>query len=55
MIIFDFWDIKRIYKISGLLGFYGSLIKDISGWECFGLDSIFVNSIKGLDGEEEIF
>ena len=53
LIISDFRDTKRIYKTSGLLGFYGSLIKDTSGRERFGLDSIFANSIKGLDGEEE--
>ncbi|MDE5073378.1 MAG: dynamin family protein, partial [Trichodesmium sp. St5_bin8] len=48
LIISDFRDTKRIYKTSGLLGFYGSLIKDTSGRERFGLDSIFANSIKGL-------
>ena len=53
LIISDFRDTERIYKTSSLLGFYGSLIKQTSGQERFGLDSIFANSVKGLDGEEE--
>ena len=53
LIISDFRDTERIYKTSGLLGFYGSLIKETSGSDRFGLDSIFINSVKGLDGEEE--
>lgn len=53
MIISDFRDTEKIYKTSGLLGFYGSLIKETSRSDRFGLDSIFANSVKGLDGEEE--
>ena len=49
----DFRDTKRIYKTSGLLGFYGSQIKQTTGSDRFGLDSLFVESVKGLGGEEE--
>jgi hypothetical protein len=35
------------------LGFFGSLIKQTTGRDRFGLDSIFADSIKGLNGEEE--
>ncbi|RQH23939.1 dynamin-like GTPase family protein [Okeania hirsuta] len=53
LIISDFRDTERIYKTSGLLGFYGSLIKEASAGDRFGLDTIFANSVKGLDEEEE--
>ncbi len=49
----QFRDTTRIYKTSGLLGFYGSQIKQTSGRDRFGLDSIFTESVKGLGGEEE--
>lgn len=49
----DFRETKRIYRTSGLLGFYGSLIKNTTGRDRFGLDSIFAESVKGLDGREE--
>lgn len=49
----DFQDTTRVYKTSGLLGFYGSQLKTTSGRDRFGLDSIFADSIKGLDGQEE--
>lgn len=49
----DFTDTNRVYKTSGLLGFYGSLIKGTTGRDRFGLDSVFAESVKGLDGEEE--
>ncbi len=42
----------RVYKTSGLLGFYGSQIKQTSGLERFGLDSVFAESVKGINGEE---
>ena len=44
---------KRVYKTSGLLGFYGSQIKSTSSGDRFGLDSIFAESVKGVGGEEE--
>ena len=43
----------RTYKTSGLLGFYGSQIKQTTGSDRFGLDSVFAQSIKGMDGREE--
>ncbi|MFN7657930.1 MAG: dynamin family protein, partial [Dolichospermum sp.] len=44
---------NRVYKTSGLLGFYGSQLKKTSTQDRFGLDSIFAESVKGLDGKEE--
>jgi replication fork clamp-binding protein CrfC len=49
----QFRESPRVYKTSGLLGFYGSQIKQTTGRDRFGLDSVFAESIKGLDGEEE--
>ncbi len=49
----QFRDSNRVYKTSGLLGFYGSQIKQTSGRDRFGLDSIFVESVKVLDSREE--
>jgi replication fork clamp-binding protein CrfC len=49
----QFRDTNRIYKTSGLLGFYGSQIKQTSSRDRFGLDSIFTESVKGIGGEEE--
>jgi replication fork clamp-binding protein CrfC len=53
LILSQFPDTPRVYKTSGLLGFYGSQIKGTSGSDRFGLDTIFPSSVKGLDGEEE--
>jgi replication fork clamp-binding protein CrfC len=44
---------SKLYQTSGLLGFFGSLIKQTTGRDRFGLDSIFADSIKGVNGEEE--
>jgi F0F1-type ATP synthase membrane subunit b/b' len=44
---------NRLYKTSGLLGFYGSQIKQTSGRDRFGLDSVFTATVKGLNGREE--
>ncbi|BCL39049.1 dynamin-like GTPase family protein [Nostoc sp. MS1] len=49
----QFRDTSRVYKTSGLLGFYGSQIKQTSIRDRFGLDSVFVESSKGVDGKEE--
>lgn len=49
----QFRDTTRVYKTSGLLGFYGSQIKNTSGGDRFGLDSVFAESVKGVDGREE--
>ena len=49
----QFRDTSRVYKTSGLLGFYGSQLKQTTRLDRFGLDSIFVESVKSLDGTEE--
>jgi len=49
----QFQDTTRVYKTSGLLGFYGSQVKQASGRDRFGLDSVFAESVKGMDGTEE--
>ena len=49
----EFRDNKRVYKTSGLLGFYGSQIKSTNSSDRFGLDSIFAESVKEIGGEEE--
>ncbi|WP_138497872.1 dynamin-like GTPase family protein [Nostoc sp. PA-18-2419] len=49
----QFRDTTRVYKTSGLLGFYGSQIKQTSQKDRFGLDSCFAESVKSLDGKEE--
>ncbi|MEP0745821.1 dynamin-like GTPase family protein [Trichocoleus sp. AS-A1] len=49
----QFRDTTRVYKTSGLLGFYGSQIKQTSGRDRFGLDSVFADSVQGLDEREE--
>jgi len=49
----QFRDTIRVYKTSGLLGFYGSQVKQTSGRDRFGLDSVFAESVKGMDGREE--
>lgn len=49
----QFYSSNRIYKTSGLLGFYGSQLRNTGRSDRFGLDSIFANSTKGLNGEEE--
>jgi replication fork clamp-binding protein CrfC len=50
----QFYTTQRLYKTSGLLGFYGTQILNTTGNDRFGLDSVFVDSVKGLDGQEEI-
>jgi replication fork clamp-binding protein CrfC len=49
----QFRDSAKVYKTSGLLGFYGSQIKGKSAGDRFGLNSIFAESLKGADGQEE--
>ncbi|MBD2358069.1 dynamin-like GTPase family protein [Tolypothrix sp. FACHB-123] len=49
----QFRDTHRVYKTSGLLGFYGSQIKQTSLQDRFGLDSIFATSVKAINGLEE--
>ena len=49
----QFRDTPKLHKTSGLLGFYGSLIKGTSNSDRFGLDSIFAGSVKGKAGGED--
>ncbi|HEY9808505.1 MAG TPA: dynamin-like GTPase family protein [Halomicronema sp.] len=50
----QFRDSNRVYKTSGLLGFWGSQVQRTNGiMDRFGLDTIFASSVKGLDGKEE--
>ncbi|ELR96450.1 dynamin-like GTPase family protein [Gloeocapsa sp. PCC 73106] len=49
----QFTESKRIYKTSGLLGFYGSQVKHTSHIDRFGLDTIFAESVKNLGGDED--
>jgi hypothetical protein len=49
----EFKDSQRVYKTSGLLGFYGSQVKSTSSSDRFGLDSVFADSVKLVGGEEE--
>jgi len=49
----QFRDIPKVHKTSGLLGFYGSQVKNTTKSDRFGLDSVFAASVKGLDGREE--
>jgi replication fork clamp-binding protein CrfC len=49
----QFRDTNRIYKTSGLLGFYGSQLQQCNITDRFGLDTIFADSIRGLDGRGE--
>ncbi|MEH2142355.1 dynamin-like GTPase family protein [Nostoc sp.] len=49
----QFGNSSKVYKTSGLLGFYGSQIKQTSQRDRFGLDSVFAESIKGLNAKEE--
>jgi replication fork clamp-binding protein CrfC len=49
----QFQDTTRVYKTSGLLGFYGSQLKQTNRGDRFGLDSIFVEEARGQLGKEE--
>jgi hypothetical protein len=48
----QFRNSSKIYKTSGLLGFYGSQIKNTSLGDRFGLDSVFAESVKSVGGDE---
>ncbi len=49
----QFRNTSRIYKTSGLLGFYGSQIRNTSSSDRFGLNTIFAESVKAVGGEED--
>lgn len=53
LITSQFRDTTRVYKTSGLLGFWSSQIKATSTRDRFGLDSIFAESVKSNDSQEE--
>ncbi|MCU0797596.1 MAG: hypothetical protein MUF31_16875, partial [Akkermansiaceae bacterium] len=52
LIASDFRDTARVYKTSGLLGFYGSLIKGTTGRDRFGLDTVFAASRDRIDSSD---
>ncbi|MBE9181537.1 dynamin family protein [Oculatella sp. LEGE 06141] len=49
----QFQDSSRVYKTSGLLGFYGSQLKVVSRGDRFGLDTIFASTIETAPESEE--
>jgi replication fork clamp-binding protein CrfC len=49
----QFQDTTRVYKTSGLLGFYGSQLRQTNWGDRFGLDSIFAEETCGMLGQEE--
>ncbi|TVQ43731.1 MAG: dynamin family protein [Gloeocapsa sp. DLM2.Bin57] len=49
----QFYDTNRVYKTSGLLGFYGSLIKHSNSSDRWGLNSFLAKNVKNLGGEED--
>jgi replication fork clamp-binding protein CrfC len=49
----QFQDTTRVYKTSGLLGFYGSQLRQTNRGDRFGLDSIFAEETRGTLGQEE--
>lgn len=53
LIATQFRDTRRVYKTSGLLGFYGSQLKYTSGRDRFGLDSIFADSVQTSEFGED--
>jgi replication fork clamp-binding protein CrfC len=50
----QFRDSSRVYKTSGLLGFWGSQLRRTGVGDRFGLDSLFAHSLQTPDGQEEI-
>ncbi|MEQ9001075.1 MAG: dynamin family protein [Coleofasciculus sp. B1-GNL1-01] len=49
----QFWDTPKVHKTSGLLGFYGSQIKQTTERDRFGLDSILAEAVRGTGIQEE--
>ena len=52
LIATQFQDSSRVFQTSGLLGFYGSQIKQTSQKDRFGLDSVFADKIHQTELEE---
>jgi replication fork clamp-binding protein CrfC len=44
---------QRVYKTSGLLGFWGSQIRQTDSRDRFGLDTLFASALQTPDGQEE--
>jgi ElaB/YqjD/DUF883 family membrane-anchored ribosome-binding protein len=53
LITTQFQDNSRVFKTSGLLGFYGSQIKQTTQKERFGLNSVFADKLRKTELEEE--
>lgn len=49
----QFRDSSRVYRTSGLLGFYGRLLQTTGEHDRFGLDTLFAEEVQGLNGQEE--
>ncbi|MDG2991186.1 dynamin family protein [Candidatus Synechococcus calcipolaris G9] len=49
----QFYDSERVYRTSGLLGFYGSLVAKTNAENRYGLDSIFAKSIGAMPNQED--
>jgi replication fork clamp-binding protein CrfC len=49
----QFHNSSRVYQTSGLLGFYGSQIKQTSRSDRFGLDTLFAEEVSGTGALEE--
>jgi replication fork clamp-binding protein CrfC len=49
----QFRDSSRVYKTSGLLGFWGSQLRKTGAHDRFGLDSLFANALPNADGQED--
>lgn len=49
----QFYDSQRVYRTSGLLGFYGSLVSKTNAETRYGLDSIFAQSIAAMPSVDD--
>ncbi|MBD2256551.1 dynamin family protein [Pseudanabaena sp. FACHB-2040] len=50
----QFQDTTRVFRTSGLLGFYGRQLKETDQYNRFGLDSLFAEEVQGQNGHEEV-
>ncbi|MBD0334613.1 MAG: dynamin-like GTPase family protein, partial [Cyanobacteria bacterium Co-bin13] len=50
----QFQDTTRVFRTSGLLGFYGRQLKETDPSNRFGLDSLFAEEVQGQNGHEEV-
>jgi replication fork clamp-binding protein CrfC len=49
----QFRESSRVYQTSGLLGFWGSQVRQTGLGNRFGLDSLFAQSLQSVQGQEE--